>query len=130
MFGRNETYQDRARSYLDRQFNKELPKLAKKARHRMEHLDLDRDVLARAGLMRTSRAPGLGTALGIFALGGITGGILALLWATKTGAQTREQVKQTAQNLMNQNQHQNQHGRQPASEQDLSNTARGSSLPV
>lgn len=128
MFGRNESYQDRARNYLDRQINKELPRLAKQARNRIEHLDLDRDVLARAGLMRSSRAPGLGTALGIFALGGITGGILALLWAPRTGAQTREQVKQTAQNLMNQNQ-----DRHPVAgaEQDLSSSARSSTnLPI
>lgn len=102
MFSRNETYQDRARKYLDQQFNKELPRLAKKARHRIEHLDLDRDVLARAGLMRRSQAPGLGTALGLFALGGVAGGILALLWAPKTGAQTRSEVKQRAQGLMQQ----------------------------
>jgi hypothetical protein len=102
MFSRNATYQERAKKYLDQQFNKELPRLAKKARHRIEHLDLDRDVLARAGLMRRSQSPGLGTALGLFALGGIAGGILALLWAPKTGAQTRSEVKQRAQGLMNQ----------------------------
>lgn len=102
MFSRNASYQDRAKQYLDQQFNKELPKLAKKARHRIEHLDLDRDVLARAGLMRRSQAPGLGTALGLFALGGIAGGILALLWAPKTGAQTRSEVKARAQDMMQQ----------------------------
>ncbi len=129
MFGRNATYQDKARSYLERQINKELPRMARKARHRIEHLDLDRDVLARAGLMRSSRAPGLGTALGIFALGGITGGILALLWAPRTGAQTREEVKQRAQHLMNQTQ--DRASNLASADKDMSgNTRSPSNLPI
>jgi hypothetical protein len=91
-----------ARGYVDRQINKELPRLARRARRQWEHLDFDRDVLGRAGLMRRSHAPGWGTALGLIALGGVAGSLLALLWAPKAGSQTRNEVRQRAQELMGQ----------------------------
>ena len=74
MFSRRSSNQDMARGYVDRQFNKELPRLAGRARRQWDHLDL----------------------------GGVAGGILALLWAPKAGAQARTEVKQRAQDLMGQ----------------------------
>jgi hypothetical protein len=88
------------KNFVEHQLKQDLPKQARRVQKQLARLDWERDFLNRAGLMRTSSAPGFGTGLALFVLGGLAGGLAALLLAPKTGPEFRSEVRTRAQGLM------------------------------